>query len=609
MKSWIAICLSLGLFLSLTPVSLGADQNISVFVDGNQLNLKILPISKNGRTLVPMRAIFEELGAKLNWDEGNHIVTATKGSVNFSYQIGQKTAIKNGEVLILDTPGIVVEDSTFVPVRFIAEALGATTGWDEKTKTVIISSIPKQRVQIVDILNGMYVKIKFVNQTDGEEEEEEEVVRLAGISPIHDGMEATSFIKNLLPIGSEVLLEIVGKRDRNKNLHGAFYLSNGTFVNAKIVSEGLAKKSLNLKDDKLDHLIDFLQKDASANGRGFWKPNNSKENKRINKINLESGNAAVVTEDGSLWTWGQFFERPTRILDHVKDVKVDGDEGIALRDDGTVWVWGFNNAGLWGTGEQEFDVTITPRQVEGLKNIVMIELMHSAAFAIDQKGIVYAWGSNFNGKLGVEYHNNNIIYSKPFINSWSDVRAVSPGFLFTVILKNDGTVWTTQPYKSELIQMKELTDIIAISSQNSFAIALKKDGTVWGWGKENNGIFGGGNIYTETPKKFEGLENIKQINAGSYQAIAINNKGELYGWGSNEDGQFGASMPEWIEKPMILDQLSPVLQTDVSVNQLLVLKKDGTLWGGGYSPYYIFGDETYKDSDGINYHRLAEVPF
>jgi alpha-tubulin suppressor-like RCC1 family protein len=92
------------------------------------------------------------------------------------------------------------------------------------------------------------------------------------------------------------------------------------------------------------------------------------------------------------------------------DAQVDSDAGIALKKDGTVWVWSFNNASLWGNGEQRYETTVLPRQVEGLQDIVSVEIKHSGIFVVDGEGRVFAWGWNFNGKLGQTYKMSEIIY-------------------------------------------------------------------------------------------------------------------------------------------------------------------------------------------------------
>jgi len=98
------------------------------------------PIIRNNRTLVPLRAILEALGAEVGWDSAASRITATKGGIIIALTIGDSMASINGDDLKLDTPPIIVHDYTFVPARFVSEALGANVTWDEANKTVVMKS-------------------------------------------------------------------------------------------------------------------------------------------------------------------------------------------------------------------------------------------------------------------------------------------------------------------------------------------------------------------------------------------------------------------------------------------------------------------------------------
>ncbi|NPV90756.1 MAG: copper amine oxidase N-terminal domain-containing protein [Firmicutes bacterium] len=90
--------------------------------------------------MVPMRVIFEALGATVQWDDATKTVTATKDATVIKLTIGSETAYKNDESVSLDAPGMIVDDRTLVPLRFVSEALGAQVAWDGATQTVSITS-------------------------------------------------------------------------------------------------------------------------------------------------------------------------------------------------------------------------------------------------------------------------------------------------------------------------------------------------------------------------------------------------------------------------------------------------------------------------------------
>jgi hypothetical protein len=118
-----------------------AGKLIKVEVDGNRLVLPDAdPVIENGRTLVPLRYIFEALGAEVAWDEAAHTVTGTKDGTDIWLKIDDNTARVNGADVILEAPPILRGGRTLVPVRFIAESLGAEVEWNEATRTVSVET-------------------------------------------------------------------------------------------------------------------------------------------------------------------------------------------------------------------------------------------------------------------------------------------------------------------------------------------------------------------------------------------------------------------------------------------------------------------------------------
>ncbi|MDO4531321.1 MAG: stalk domain-containing protein [Bacillota bacterium] len=122
----------LGLILALLlcmPVF--AHPPITVYVDGIQLHFDQPPIIKDDRTLVPMRKIFEALEAEVIWDEPSQSVTAIRGDDVILLRIGRAELYKNGAVAYtMPVPAQIVNDRTLVPLRAVAESLGAEVTWD-----------------------------------------------------------------------------------------------------------------------------------------------------------------------------------------------------------------------------------------------------------------------------------------------------------------------------------------------------------------------------------------------------------------------------------------------------------------------------------------------
>ena len=116
-------------------------QNIQVNLDGSPLSFgSVPPANVNGRVLVPLRGVFEALGAQVDYQASTRTVLAAKGNTNLRLQIGSATAFVNGSPVLLDVPAQVVLGRTLVPLRFVSEAMGAQVAWNPGTQTVSITS-------------------------------------------------------------------------------------------------------------------------------------------------------------------------------------------------------------------------------------------------------------------------------------------------------------------------------------------------------------------------------------------------------------------------------------------------------------------------------------
>lgn len=114
---------------------------ITVYVDNVAVNFDQPPIIKDDRTLVPMRRIFEALDAQVFWDEPSQSVTAVHGTDVILFRIGEAGLYKNGKlVYTMPVPAQIINDRTLVPLRAVAESLGAEVGWDGIKYVVDITS-------------------------------------------------------------------------------------------------------------------------------------------------------------------------------------------------------------------------------------------------------------------------------------------------------------------------------------------------------------------------------------------------------------------------------------------------------------------------------------
>jgi len=93
----------------------------------------------NGRTLVPLRFVVESLGAKVDWIEDGQKIIITDKSIKIEMQIDNPVATANGKSITLDQPPVILNGRTMVPVRFVSENCGAKVAWVEESSTVIVS--------------------------------------------------------------------------------------------------------------------------------------------------------------------------------------------------------------------------------------------------------------------------------------------------------------------------------------------------------------------------------------------------------------------------------------------------------------------------------------
>jgi hypothetical protein len=111
---------------------------IKIYIDNQLQSFAQQPIIESGTTLVPMRACFESLGATVNWNNDTQTVTSRRNNIEIKLSIGNRLAYVNGTAQTLSVPGKLVNGYTYIPLRFVGEALGDTVVWDGSTNTIKI---------------------------------------------------------------------------------------------------------------------------------------------------------------------------------------------------------------------------------------------------------------------------------------------------------------------------------------------------------------------------------------------------------------------------------------------------------------------------------------
>lgn len=127
------------IFVFCMPAFCSTGAGVSITLDGKEVVSDVPPQIVQSRTFVPIRFIATALGAEVSWNETNRTVGIIKGNDKFVLFIGGD-ALKNGSMIPIDVSPYIVSGRTMVPIRFIAENFGCTVDWDSKDRKVIIVS-------------------------------------------------------------------------------------------------------------------------------------------------------------------------------------------------------------------------------------------------------------------------------------------------------------------------------------------------------------------------------------------------------------------------------------------------------------------------------------
>ncbi|MBR6399806.1 MAG: copper amine oxidase N-terminal domain-containing protein [Firmicutes bacterium] len=135
-----------------------AAEAVSIQIDGTPLDTQPPAQIIQGRTLVPMRAIFEALGAKIDWDAETKTVNAAANGHSISLTVGAQSLVKDGKSVELSVPAQIIDGRTFVPARAVSESLDCLVRWDGETKTVYIETDAEETVDYVESEKPQWVK-------------------------------------------------------------------------------------------------------------------------------------------------------------------------------------------------------------------------------------------------------------------------------------------------------------------------------------------------------------------------------------------------------------------------------------------------------------------
>ena len=283
---------------------------------------------------------------------------------------------------------------------------------------------------------------------------------------------------------------------------------------------------------------------------------------------------------------------------------------LALKGDGTVWAWG--QGGALGDETSSFEYQTSLVQVKSdlwtdFTGVAAVEAGDIFSVAVKEDGTVWTWGGYGLGRLGQGQFVRSTYPGK--VEGVSDIVAVSANS-HTLALKADGTVWAwgyggqgrigdgEQETRSEPVQVQGLTGVTAVAAGNTHSVALKEDGTVWAWGDnlfQTLGIDQRGDVLT--PTQVPGLSNITAIDAGNRFTMALKEDGTVMAWGHGLWNWLGTAGRD---KPVPVPNLSNVKAISAGDNHCLFLKEDDTVWvWGGPNDEGQLGTGTVEDKEPV----------
>lgn len=267
--------------------------------------------------------------------------------------------------------------------------------------------------------------------------------------------------------------------------------------------------------------------------------------------------------------------------------------------------WGDNQYGQLGNGT--FTGTKLAAPVPGLTGVVALAAgwLHSVALRSD--GTVWTWGRNRWGQLGIgSTQDQNLPVLVPRLN---DVVAIGVGKGHSLAVGADGTVWAwgrnsqgqlgnhSQRDSTLPVRVWGLSEVTAVAAGGAYSLALKSDGTVWAWGANHHGQLGVGSVtYTDLPFQVSGLSDVVALAAGLQHSLALKFDGTVWAWGMNHDGGLGIGTSLESGVPVQVPGLRHMAAISAGDEASLALKADGTVWAWGWNAAGELGNGTNTGS-------------
>jgi alpha-tubulin suppressor-like RCC1 family protein len=296
----------------------------------------------------------------------------------------------------------------------------------------------------------------------------------------------------------------------------------------------------------------------------------------------------------------------------------DGDFVMVQMSDGTVRGWGRNFNGQLGVGNNRNAPRPTLVSTRtGLAGVTDIGASGTHACAVDASGVVWCWGNNSVGQLGVPA--STAVRLEPVDSGFDRVIEVEAGGAHTCAIRNDATVWCwgqgsggalgdgrrvgAQPSP---VQAVGLSDVVDLGLGSAHSCAVTQGGEVFCWGQNTSRqVSGQPDSFVFTPVEVEGLSSddpVLEVSAGGSHTCALHASGTIDCWGRNDSGQIGDGTGIRALRPTVVAGLpSSIVEVEATFSTSCARSSSGFMacWGQG-----VFG----QLGDGSNSNSNNPVP-
>ena len=284
-----------------------------------------------------------------------------------------------------------------------------------------------------------------------------------------------------------------------------------------------------------------------------------------------------------------------------------GSSAAIIRKDGTVWVAGNNSNGQYGNGTTTSSLYLTQAGEANVELNVRNKYMKvDETFDID---ILYA--TNFNVFIEEAVNQNDWTWKSSnediaTIDNNGVVKGLSVGY--TTITGQDSRGLKARAIINVYNNTNGAITIPSVAHSDRFTVVLKEDGTVWATGQNDKGQLGqGNNIDSNIPLQVKidantYLTNVKQIDVAKKSVIALTRNGQVYVWGLNDWGQLGQGDSEnliYATRMKGVDgigYIENIIDVSASEANTALIDKDGNVYACGNGDYYQFSDSRYNSN-------------